>query len=295
VEDQFGLAAAVNEVDKLEAELLAAEDASDEACQAKVAFLANLNHELRTPLNAIIGMSSLLLMDSNLTREQRDYVETISDSGEMLLAHITNLLDLSKMEKGLLRLANQPFSLKLCIKEAMDMAADAASEKRLSLSCYADESLPENVVADPRRLRQILANLLDNAIKFTKEGKILVSVYPHDGNIHFAVRDTGIGLPERVSEHLFKPFYQADASLTRKYEGMGMGLALCKRLVFLMGGQIWAESNDDCGSTFHFLIPMRSGSDQLLSEMPLECEGGYEDRHRIAAPCSDSGAASRGI
>lgn len=259
MEDMANLAIAVGIIDKLKAELTQARYASEETNRAKAAFMAKMSHELRTPLNAIMGMSSLLLMDDGLTPEQREFIETISCSGELLLAHINNLLDISSMEKGVVELADKPFDLKICLEASLSRVEHAASEKGLSLECSVDKRVPERIRGDSNRLRQILANLLDNAIKFTERGEIRVLVCTEmNRDIHFAVSDTGIGISPEMKDHIFQPFCQVEDSIDRRYDGIGLGLTISRRLVEQMGGRIWMESRHGRGSIFHFTIPTRS-------------------------------------
>lgn len=227
----------------------------DDLNRLKAVFMANMSHELRTPLNAIIGISSLLQLEESLNPEQKDLVEIIRNSGEELLALVENVLDFSGIESGIVRLDAKPFDLRNCIRSAIMMHSSAASAKGLRLACQIDDNTPAIVVGDRRRLEQILHSLLENAIKFTDYGEVAVHVSSgNDGLIHFAVKDTGIGIPIDKKDCLFQSFCQVDDSLTRKYHGIGLGLAMSSRLVELMGGQIWAESREGDGSTFHFTI-----------------------------------------
>lgn len=256
-----GLAVALADNASRKEDLSGSSDVSKSNCDCedlnrlKAVFMANMSHELRTPLNAIIGISSLLQLEESLNPEQKDLVEIIRNSGEELLALVENVLDFSGIESGMIRLDARPFDLCSCIRSAIMMHTCAASAKDLHLACQIDDDIPAIVVGDRRRLEQILRGLLENAIKFTDHGEVAVHVSSgNDGLIHFAVKDTGIGIPIDRRDCLFQSFCQVDDSLTRKYHGIGLGLAMSSRLVELMGGQIWAESREGYGSTFHFTI-----------------------------------------
>ncbi len=256
-------------------ELQQAKAAAESASMVKSQFLANMSHEIRTPIHAVLGLAELA-QDAQTLEEAKEYAETLQTSAEGLLRIINDILDFSKVEAGRLTLEQIPFSLRELTEQVRKVILPQASAKNLTLHCRVADIVHDSLIGDPARLRQVLLNLMGNAVKFTPSGLVEVCVTPTSwdettgkAGLHFAVRDTGIGIPENQRKVIFEAFGQADGSVTRRFGGTGLGLTISSQLVELMGGRLWVESTPSVGSTFHFTCLMGIGQAAKTIEFPL--------------------------